>query len=311
MEQYARVRELDRQQRANTKLDEQFSDTPDPIMLVQKGAGEAEVGEAGLGGTVLRDEFTGKDRHTLRDSALDNYRAELVNRSSRAAVASPTGEVVTAAALQGQRFGDSKSRFQGELEDQHQVIGLFRAGSAAAGPALERMRGNYDLKQAIHLTDKDERPSQKDIELYRGDRDVELTSADRALQQAESYMNKYLDYMALIRGMRKLEQIPGQAERRLMLENFYKYLVDARYYIKFYHKYSGFWAPEATKTIEVRLRLLLTLRCCDADIADFVHALRKQKNSNTRDSTSPSIRGARTRRITTRSRSASSPPCAA
>jgi hypothetical protein len=34
-----------------------------------------------------------------------------------------------------------------------------------------------------------------------------------------------------------------------MLENFSKYLTDARYYIKFYQQYSHYWAPQATRTI--------------------------------------------------------------
>ena len=40
----------------------------------------------------------------------------------------------------------------------------------------------------------EERPSFKDIEAYRGDKESEITESDRALQQSLSYMQKYVAY---------------------------------------------------------------------------------------------------------------------
>lgn len=78
-----------------------------------------------------------------------------------------------------------------------------------------------------------------------------MTEEDRVLQQAFAYMNKYIDYFKNIQRIQNLKFIPSQVERSLMLENFLQYLKDARYYIRFYHKYSKYWAPEATRSIEV------------------------------------------------------------
>lgn len=41
---------------------------------------------------------------------------------------------------------------------------------------------------------EDEKPSTKDIEKYRGEKEEELTDTDRALIQAENYMNKVIEY---------------------------------------------------------------------------------------------------------------------
>ncbi len=109
--------------------------------------------------------------------------------------------------------------------------------------------GDFEFPTPIRLVYNEEKPSYKDIEAYRGDKDPELTDADREAQQKLNYLQKKNDYLNYIDGIRDVKQIPFKTERLLMLENFKNYLTDARYYIKFYQKYSHYWAPQATRTI--------------------------------------------------------------
>jgi hypothetical protein len=114
----------------------------------------------------------------------------------------------------------------------------------------------------IRLVYQDEKPSTKDIEKYRGEKDEELTDTDRALIQAENYMKKVIEYFRHIQEIQDLKQIPSKTERAMILDNFHNYLVssvyflyllfqiDARYYIKFYKQFSHYWAPESTMSIE-------------------------------------------------------------
>ncbi|KAF0983725.1 hypothetical protein FDP41_007640 [Naegleria fowleri] len=144
------------------------------------------------------------------------------------------------------RFDQSKYEHSYKLSRQQELNKLLMQNSK-----IERIdKHDIEENEPIRLIYEEEKPSEKEIEAYRGDKNEELTDEERALQQAVSYMNKFKDYFKYIHNIKFLKFIPSKAARAMIIENFEKYLMDAKYYIHFYHKYSYFWAPESTRSVE-------------------------------------------------------------
>lgn len=61
---------------------------------------------------------------------------------------------------------------------------------------------DIEENQPVRLVYDEEKPTQKDIEIYRGDKNEELTDEERALQQAVSYMQKYKEYFKYIQDIK-------------------------------------------------------------------------------------------------------------
>lgn len=137
-----------------------------------------------------------------------------------------------------QKFSQSKEDLTELLKGQHKIINLFQKKS---------LNGDFEYKTPLEITNKEEKPSLREIEIYRDDYDPNVL--DKTIQKAQSYIQKYKEYHKMIENIKDLSQIPSQVEKSLILENFQKCLNDARYYMKFSQQYSRYWSKEPTKYI--------------------------------------------------------------
>ncbi|KAL9648500.1 hypothetical protein ABK040_014120 [Willaertia magna] len=191
----------------NKKMDEEYSDKPEPIVLTHQVK------------RLYGGELSDKEK-TVKNGSKHEKEKQL------------------------KRFDLSKQAHELKLREQQELSQLFK-------PLKKKIdKHDYEDRDPIRLVYEEEKPSEKEIESYRGDRNEELTDEERALQQAVNYMVKFKDYFKYIQDIQYLKHIPSKSARAMMIENFQKYLMDAKYYIHFYHKYSYYWAPESTRTIE-------------------------------------------------------------
>lgn len=140
--------------------------------------------------------------------------------------------------ISSQKFSQSKEDLTLLLKEQHKIINLFQKKS---------LNGDFEYKIPLEISSKEEKPLLREIEIYRNDFDP--NKLDKTIQKAQSYIQKYKDYFKMIENIKELSQIPSQVEKSLILENFQKYLTDARYYMKFSQQYSRYWSKEPTKYI--------------------------------------------------------------
>ncbi|KAL0482499.1 hypothetical protein AKO1_014471 [Acrasis kona] len=201
MNNNADVRELSRKQRVNDTMDFEYSDSPEQLVLTNVALNK------------------NKDIQKVGQTNYQRYINDLVS-----------GEEEKSGT---RRFDQSRREYSDHLKSQHDLLGLFNKNKKNIDPSDHEMSG------PIRLIYDEEKPTPKDIEKYRGERDEELTDADRALQQAESYMNKFKNYFKHVEGIKNLSQIPSKPERAMMLQNFYKYLL-IKYPIQ---PYKGLFVP--------------------------------------------------------------------
>lgn len=90
------------------------------------------------------------------------------------------------------RFDRSKFNHTVNLKQQQNLFKLFGGKQSKIDPR------DYEDNEPIRLVYDEEKPSEKEIETYRGDKNEELTDEERALQQAVSYMSKFKDYFKYI-----------------------------------------------------------------------------------------------------------------
>lgn len=96
------------------------------------------------------------------------------------------------------RFDQSKYEHSYKLSRQQELNKLLMQNSK-----IERIdKHDIEENEPIRLIYEEEKPSEKEIEAYRGDKNEELTDEERALQQAVSYMNKFKDYFKYIHNIK-------------------------------------------------------------------------------------------------------------
>ena len=76
-----------------------------------------------------------------------------------------------------------------------------------------------------------------------------MSEQEQAKIAREAYDQKVREYEQFVSHIHDLQQMPSNAEKAVMLQNFLNYLNNARFYMDFYRQYAKYWTLGSSRDI--------------------------------------------------------------